>query len=100
MGISASQDWSVEILESGRSGSIGYREAAGFISFYWEFGGGDTVAIIWVEDLAAWNTRYPWAVGRRREIMERVARDVVRQKAPTCRAEIDEQSECIFIREN
>jgi predicted RNA-binding protein with TRAM domain len=100
MSISASEEWSVEVVESGRSGSIGYREAAGFISFYWEFGGGDTVAIIWIEDLAVWSTRHPWAVERRREILERVAREVVRQRAPTCRADIDEQSGYIYIREN
>jgi hypothetical protein len=45
-----------------------------------EFGAGDAVAIIWIEDLAVWNRRYRWAVERRREILERVAYEVVRQK--------------------
>ncbi len=59
MNVSSSEQWSVKVVENGRSGSIEYRESAGSISFYWEFGGGDTVAIIWVDDLASWSTRYP-----------------------------------------
>ena len=99
MAISSSDQWSVEIVESGRSGSIAYRESGGFISFYWEFGGGDTAAIISVDDFAVWSTRYPWAMERRREILERVSQEVIRQKAPTCRGDIDEQSRYIYIRE-
>jgi hypothetical protein len=100
MSIFSPEKWSVEILEGGRSGSIGYEEPAGLISFYWEFGGGKTVVIIWVDDLASWKTRYPWAAERRREIMERVAREVIRQKAPSCTADIDESSGYIHIRES
>jgi hypothetical protein len=96
----ASEQWSVEVTASGRSGSVDYHEDAGSISFYWEFGGGDTVAIIWIEDLATWSTRHPWAVERRREILERVAHEVLRQKAPTCRADIDDQNGYVYIREH
>ena len=98
MSAAPSKDWSVEIVQSGRSGSVNYHEPSGSISFYWEFGGGDVVAIISVGDPAAWNSRYSWAAERRREILERVAREVVLQKAPTCRADIDDGSEYIYIR--
>lgn len=43
MNVSSSGQWSVKVVENGRSGSIEYRESAGSISFYWEFGGGDTL---------------------------------------------------------
>ena len=98
MSTSPSKDWSVEIVESGRSGSVNYHEPSGSISFYWEFGGGDVVAFISVGDSATWNTRYPWAVERRREILERVGREVIRQKAPKCRADIDDANGYIYIR--
>ena len=39
-------DWRVDCIEQGRYGHVYYREAAGVISFYWEFGGGDTVACL------------------------------------------------------
>ena len=96
----SSGQWSVKIDESGRSGSIEYRGSAGTISVYWEFGRGDTVAIIWIRDLALWSTRYPWAIDHRRAILERVAHEVVRQKAPSCRADIDEKGGCIYVRES
>jgi hypothetical protein len=93
------EQWSVEIIQTGRSGSVNYHESSGCISLYWEFGGGDSVAIIWTKDLAAWSSQYPWAVERRREILERVTHEVVRQKAPTCKADIDERSGYMYIRE-
>lgn len=90
--------WRVTITQSGRSGSVDYHEPEGHLSFYWEFGGGDTVALLWGGDAAAWSARHPWASARRREILERVAQEVVRQKAPTCRAEIDEVQGIITVR--
>ena len=88
--------WSVEVRSSGRSGSVEYREEAGALSLYWEFGGEDAVACIWTGDVPKWMAQYPWAVGHRRQILERVAEEVVRQKAPNCRAEIDERDGCIY----
>lgn len=92
--------WSIEIKSSGRSGSVEYREEAGALSFYWEFGGGDAVASISVGDVPKWAAAYPWTVGRRREILERVAQEVIRQKAPTCWADINDEGGYIDIREN
>jgi len=93
------EQWSVEIVQSGRSGSANYQEPSGSIFFYCEFGGGDTVAIIWTGDVALWSSRHAWAVERRREILERVAHEVVRQKAPKCKADIDDGHGYIYIRE-
>ncbi|MEO7412185.1 MAG: hypothetical protein ABIZ81_02415 [Opitutaceae bacterium] len=92
-------DWRVVIDEKGRCGSISYNEPAGSVGFSWEFGGGDTVAIISFEDEATWRTRYPWAVGRRAEILRRVADEVIRQKSPGSFAEIDEQAGWINLRQ-
>jgi len=52
------EQWSVEVVQSGRSGSVNYHEPSGCISFYWEFGGDDTVAIIWTGDVALWSSRH------------------------------------------
>ena len=96
MEMSSSEQWSVKIVESGRSGSIEYRDPAGRMSFYWEFGGGDTVAIIWVGYMAPWSSKYPWAIEYRQTILERVAHEVIRQKAATCRSDIDEEDGYIY----
>ena len=78
--MSASEEWNVKIVESGRSGSIEYRDIADRMSFYWKFGGRDTVAIIWVGDLASWSSKYPWAIDYRQTILEPVAHEVLGTK--------------------
>lgn len=97
MSKSASQDWKVEIPMGGRSGYIGYYEGQMAASFYWEFGGGDVVTIIYIGQPSEWGRHYPWAADRRREILERVAQEVIRQRAPTCRADIDGENGFIYV---
>jgi hypothetical protein len=92
------RDWSVDFAERGRDGYVYYREPAGAMTFYWGFGGGDTVAIITVEKETKWRKEYPWAAARRQEILQRIASEAIRQKAPSCRVEIDEKSGCIYLR--
>ncbi len=97
--MSPSLDRRVEIVESGRSGSVVYREAGNNLSFYWEFGGGDVLAIVQVND-AAWKTQPDWLAGRRVEILQFVADEVIRQKAPRSRADIDELGGVILLRQS
>lgn len=92
--------WSVDIQEDGRSGSVKYREPSGSINFYWEFGGGDVVAIITVGTADSWRKQYSWAADRRAVILRRVADQVVRKKAPSCHAELDDAAGFIYIRGN
>lgn len=89
---------SVTITEQGRSGTVVYREGQGSLSFHWEFGGGDVVAIVQAGDDLAWRA-HPWAVARRAEILRFTADEVVRQKLPNCRAEIDAGSGDILFRQ-
>jgi hypothetical protein len=71
--------WTVTIETKGRSGLIHYCEEGNSALFYWEFGGGRVVAFIQPqEDANRWDETYPWARGRKIEIMEKVARDVCR----------------------
>src|SRR5689334_16023721 len=90
---------SVAITENGRSGHVHYREPAGELSFYWEFGGGEVVAIVQAASLEEWHKAAPWAVERRAEILRFVAAEVLRQRAPTCHADIDERAGRIYLRQ-
>lgn len=92
-----SSDRHVDITENGRNGSVVYREPAGSLSFYWEFGGGDTVAIIQVND-AAWKAQPTWLIGRSGEILHFVADEVIRQKTAGRIAEIDALKGVILLR--
>lgn len=88
---SSDMSWKVEINEDGRSGQVRYSEGPTASVFYWEFGGGDTVASISVPRKAKWVKETPWPIERREEILRRVADEVIRQRAPKCVAEFDER---------
>jgi len=51
--------------------------------FYWEFSGGDTIATVWIPSEYQWDAKYPWAGGRRREIVTAVAEETRRRQAPS-----------------
>ncbi|HEV7927094.1 MAG TPA: hypothetical protein VGR14_17190 [Verrucomicrobiae bacterium] len=83
----------------GPSGHVRYYEGASVASFYWEFGGGDIVAIIYIGQPSEWGKQHPWAADRRHEILERMIQEVIRQRAPTCKADIDEKAGYVYLRE-
>jgi len=78
----------VNIITQGRSGKVQFIEGGLFrkntCEFYWEFGGADTFAIIWFPKTdAEWDKTYPWAAGRRMEIVKEMAEQVRKQQAPS-----------------
>jgi hypothetical protein len=84
--------WTIDFVDEGRSGTITFRDAGGSQSFYWEFGGGDVVAII---------TAYKDASSseaRRNAILQRVANEAIHRKAPGAVAEIDYAAGRIVLR--
>ncbi len=87
----------VTITESGRSGAVIYHGSGGQISGWWEFAGGNTLAIVGMGGLSEWEHGHTWAVDRRSEILRFVAEEVVRQKAGGRRYTLDEDSGFIEI---
>lgn len=90
---------SVTIVENGRTGSVQYSQGPRSISGYWEFGGGDVVAIVSMGSREEWQRAHVWAVDQRMDILRFVAGEVVRQRAPSCTAEIDEERGDILLRQ-
>jgi hypothetical protein len=89
----------VSIESQGRCGTLTYHEAAHTLACYWEFGGGDAVAVVQCGSAADW-ARHPWALERRSEILQYIADEMVRQQAPSCRAEIDQVTGDIVLRQD
>jgi hypothetical protein len=82
----------IEIVTKGRYGAIRYIEGSLFkknaCEFYWEFSGGNVVASVWFPaGDNAWDAKYPWAKGRRMEIVRDMAEQVRRKQAPSARIE-------------
>lgn len=78
----------VDVITKGRSGTIQYIEGSLFnkntCEFYWEFGGPDVMIIIWFPKTdAEWDANYPWAAGRRMEIVRDMAEQVRMMEAPS-----------------
>ena len=84
----------INIIQKGPSGTVQYMEGwlkKNVCEFYFEFGGGDTVATIWFPAEDKWEAKYPWASGRHKEIVTFVANETRRTQAPksTIRWEAD-----------
>ena len=89
----------VEISNGGRAGSVTYREGRHAVSLDWEFALSPALAVISGPSSRDWDRAFPWAAGRQAEIFEHVASEVVRQKAPGCRYEINLASGVITVLE-
>jgi hypothetical protein len=87
----------VEIEQSGRGGSIYYREDKHSITFGWEFASPPALALIFGPTSQVWDSAHPWAAGRQREIFELVGAEVVRQKAPGYYFDYDVESGLMSI---
>jgi hypothetical protein len=73
---------SVRITKLGRAAIIHYVEEGGSYDFDAELGGGDVLLVIYApRDDGEWARRLPWAAGRRTEVLEEVARRVIRKEA-------------------
>jgi hypothetical protein len=72
----------VHVITHGRDGEILYIEKGNTCRFYWEFLGGDAIVGVTFPKKDQWDTAIPWAAGRQDEIIKKVAKEVVRKKAP------------------
>lgn len=88
----------IKVITSGRSVKILYTEGwlkKNTCEFYWEFGGGETVAIVWFPAETEWGAKYPWAKGWRREILDFVAEQTHRRQVPSTRIKWD--GDCLLL---
>ncbi len=90
----------VDISDGGRAGSITYRAGRHTASFDWEFALSPALAVITGPRASEWDRVCPWAGGRQAEIFDQVAQEVIRQKAPGHRHELDLAAGVITILES
>ncbi|OJV14994.1 MAG: hypothetical protein BGO21_16975 [Dyadobacter sp. 50-39] len=82
----------LEYTQEGRGGSIYYMEGAIKIQFGWEFGGGNTVVIIFIPNLKYWEAQTGTPIYRRNEILQFLCEQVIRDQAAGCRYVMYEDS--------
>jgi hypothetical protein len=89
----ASAGWKVEITTRGRTGDLIYREQGHELQCSWEFGGGESLAVVFLPDELP-----SWASQELPAIMRNIAEYVIRTQAPQHTAEIDEKARFITIK--
>lgn len=91
---------SVTIIEQGREGRVRYTGPIGSLEGYLEFGGNDVVAIVNMGSREDRACSHPWAMEQWAEVLRFIADEVIRQRAPSCTAVIDEQRGEILFRKS
>lgn len=74
----------LEYIEEGRSGYIIYKEGQSRITFFFEYGGGNCVAIIYIPAIHEWENKTKRPLADRETIVRFVAEQCVKDKAPAC----------------
>jgi hypothetical protein len=86
-------NYKVEIVREGRGGSVYYREDEATLPFYWDITGDGFE--VYLTPTTEWNdfckqNNAMQCIGRRQEIVERIAEEVRRQKAKKAKVSIDD----------
>ncbi|HSB94868.1 MAG TPA: hypothetical protein VLC91_00355 [Spongiibacteraceae bacterium] len=82
-------DFTVEIINDGRGGSIIYREGDNSIDYSFELAMPPSIVLIFGPSGRSWDRNYSWAAGRCEAIYNAVGAEVVRQKVMGGRYTID-----------
>ena len=69
--------------ENGRSGYVHYSNEGNKFSMYFEFGGGDAVAVISVPSAEDWEAKTGLQLSQRGEVLDFIARQVIEYKTST-----------------
>ena len=86
----------VSVRSDGRCGQLDVGLGGTHHAFWWEFGGGDCIAIVTVPTADEWTSLPGLASYPRATVLEALAREVVRLQCPGARYEIEKQA--ILIR--
>jgi hypothetical protein len=93
-----SNQWTVTIKNIGRGGKIFYQEGAALLTLDWDFGGNEVIVMIWGAHREDWNQALPWASGRKEEILNRIATEVLSGPGKGCKAEFDLEDTTIYLK--
>lgn len=84
-------------VNNGRSGQVVFRKGAKSFEMYYEFGGGDTVAIIDIPTVAEWESKTPFSLDMRQPILEFIGATVVKDQVSMSKGWYQIDDDCIRI---
>lgn len=86
----------LEYKSNGRSGRVIYKDGQGDLEFYYEFGGGDCVAIIFIPSVNDWTVQTKRNLSERQAILTFIAEQTIKDQSPDSYYEISESYIDIF----
>ncbi|MCW5924504.1 MAG: hypothetical protein KIS77_19450 [Saprospiraceae bacterium] len=69
----------VSFTQQGPNGQVDYAGEEGSFSLYWEYGGGDALAIIYVPKAEEWEAQTKIPLSKRQEILHHIGSEAIRQ---------------------
>ena len=82
----------LQYISNGRSGYVVYFDGEREARFFYEFGGGDCLAIIYIPLIKEWESQTGINVERRPEILSFIAQQVILDQAPNGKFKIQEHT--------
>jgi hypothetical protein len=89
----------LEYLNEGRGGYVVYKDGQGDIKLFFEYGGGNCVAIIYVPTIAEWSNKTNRPLVDRNSILTFIAEQAIKDQAPQSYYEISDTCIEIFNKE-
>ena len=85
----------LEYINQGRGGYVVYKDGQSDIKLFFEYGGGNCVAIIYVPSIEDWTKKTSRPIADRKEILTFVAEQSIKDQAPNSIYELSDT--CIEI---
>ena len=85
----------LEYINQGRGGYVVYKDGQSLIKLFFEYGGGNCVAIIYVPTIDEWTTKTNLPIADRQTILTFVAEQAIKDQAPKSYYELPDT--CIEI---
>ena len=85
----------LEYINEGRGGYVVYKDGRADIKLFFEYGGGNCVAIIYVPTIDEWTSKTNLPIADRQTILTFVAEQAIRDQAPKSYYELSDT--CIEI---
>ncbi len=89
----------LEYINQGRGGYVIYKDGQDDIKLFFEYGGGNCVAIIYVPIIEEWTIKTNRPIAERNLILTFVAEQVIKDQAPKCYYELSDTCIKIFSKE-
>lgn len=90
----------LKYLNKGRGGTVVYRDEKGELNFFFEYGGGNCIAIIYVPAIDEWIKTSGRPVEDRQAVLSFIAEQIIKDKAPGCNYMLSTNCIEIFIPED